>query len=346
MLNGSDGVTQRFLNGPAVDQVLAAEQVGGSYAGTNWLLADAQGTVRDVVRATVSDGSVTSVAAIDHVFYDVFGQQDAPQTAGSGQASTQVGFQGMLIDPLAGFHFVGGGSGGGGGGYAPANSATGLYYSPVEGFYDSISQTHLTGAAGDASGAVNPYEVEGDAPTATAIVMADPPENSASPVGVMQSSGEGPDFAEYGSGVPVYKFKFFDEDCYLRWSGNSDVGQYLLSIGMGEPPASNPTLPKDPQLTVQENTTKKGKTTTTSATVPISPSGDILLTGGITSGEQNGKKGPNDVFGGNLGISSTLAGGTQIGISGSVTQDGNKRSGQVNFGFSIPLGSGNSSSGK
>ena len=49
-LNGSDGVTQRFLNGPAVDQVLAAEQVGGSYAGTNWLLADAQGTVRDVVR--------------------------------------------------------------------------------------------------------------------------------------------------------------------------------------------------------------------------------------------------------------------------------------------------------
>ena len=41
-LNGSDGVTQRFSNGPAVDQVLAAEQVGGSYAGTNWLLADAQ----------------------------------------------------------------------------------------------------------------------------------------------------------------------------------------------------------------------------------------------------------------------------------------------------------------
>ena len=77
---------------------------------------------------------------------------------------------------------------------------------------------------------------------------------------------------------------------------------------------------------MQENTTKKGKTTTTSATVPISPSGDILLTGGITSGEQNGKKGPNDVFGGNLGISSTLAGGTQIRISGSVTQDGNKKS--------------------
>ena len=34
---------------------------------------------------------------------------------------------------------------------------------PRRGLYDSISQTHLTGAAGDASGAVNPYEVEGDA---------------------------------------------------------------------------------------------------------------------------------------------------------------------------------------
>ena len=76
---------------------------------------------------------------------------------------------------------------------------------------------------------MNPYEVEGDAPTATAIVMADPPENSASPVGVMQSS-EGPDFAEYGSGVPVYKFKFFDEDCYLRWSGNSTAANTCFRL--------------------------------------------------------------------------------------------------------------------
>ncbi len=185
----------------------------------------AQGTVRDVVRATVSDGSVTSVAAIDHVFYDVFGQQDVPQTAGSGQASTQVGFQGMLIDPLAGFNFVveySGGSGGGSGSYTLADSATGLYYSAERGFYDSVSETNLTGAAGDASGAGNPYEFEGDAPTGTGIVMADPPENSASPVGVMQSSGEGPDFAEYGSGVPVDKSPGSD------WWWNNEAPGILL----------------------------------------------------------------------------------------------------------------------
>ena len=64
-----------------------------------------------------------------------------PQTAGSGQAATQVGFQGMLIDPLAGFHFVGGGSGS----YTLADSATGLYYSAERGFYDSVSETNLTG---------------------------------------------------------------------------------------------------------------------------------------------------------------------------------------------------------
>ncbi len=242
-LNGSDGVTQRFLNGPAVDQVLAAEQVGGSYAGTNWLLADVQGTVRDVARATESDGSVTSVAAVDHVFYDVFGQQDAPQTAGSGQAATQVGFQGMLIDPLAGFHFVGGGSGGGGG-YAPANSATGLYYSPVEGFYDSISQTHLTGAPGDASGAVNPYEVEGDAPTATAIVMADPPENSASPVGVTQSSGEGPDFAEYGSGVPVFCSAIVENDQDHDTYPTLGSAEKAAAQTVGETARKNPNSPE------------------------------------------------------------------------------------------------------
>ena len=88
------------------------------------------------------------MAAVDHVIYDVFGQQDVPQTAGSGQAATQVGFQGMLIDPLAGFHFVGGGSGS----YTLADSATGLYYSAERGFYDSVSETNLTSAVGDASG--------------------------------------------------------------------------------------------------------------------------------------------------------------------------------------------------
>ena len=87
---------------------------------------------------------MTSVAAIDHVIYDVFGQQDVPQTAGSGQAATQVGFQGMLIDPLAGFHFVGGGSGGG--------TAATPWPIPPRGFtirptrvLRLVSETHLTG---------------------------------------------------------------------------------------------------------------------------------------------------------------------------------------------------------
>ncbi len=46
VLDGSNNVTERYLNGPAVDQVLATEMVGGDNPGVNWLLQDAQQSVR------------------------------------------------------------------------------------------------------------------------------------------------------------------------------------------------------------------------------------------------------------------------------------------------------------
>ena len=39
VLDGSNNVTERYLNGPAVNQVLAVEMVGGDNPGVNWLLA-------------------------------------------------------------------------------------------------------------------------------------------------------------------------------------------------------------------------------------------------------------------------------------------------------------------
>ncbi|MCI0404177.1 MAG: hypothetical protein L0212_11765, partial [Acidobacteria bacterium] len=45
--NGAGAVTHRYLHGPAVDQILADEQVGG--AGVLWALADNLGSVRDIV---------------------------------------------------------------------------------------------------------------------------------------------------------------------------------------------------------------------------------------------------------------------------------------------------------
>ena len=100
VLNSSDSVTERELNGPAVDQVLTVEMVGGSSPGVNWLLGDGQQSVRDVARGVVS-GSSVSVSVVDHVIYDAYGRQDTPQSATIQQYQTPIGFRGMLKDALA-----------------------------------------------------------------------------------------------------------------------------------------------------------------------------------------------------------------------------------------------------
>ena len=79
------------------------EEVGGDDPGVNWLLADAQGTVRDVVRTATSESGGMSVSVVDHVFYNVYGRQDA-QIAGDPQLQSPVGYQGLMNDPLAGFN--------------------------------------------------------------------------------------------------------------------------------------------------------------------------------------------------------------------------------------------------
>ena len=139
VLDGSNNVTERELNGAAVDQVLATEMVGGDNPGVNWLLQDAQQSVRDVVRAATGDSSVVSAAAVDHVIYDAYGNQPVPQSATDPQLQTRVGFRGMMNDPLAGFDSTAGADGS-----FPSPSAIGLYYSVAQGFYDSVSETHVT----------------------------------------------------------------------------------------------------------------------------------------------------------------------------------------------------------
>ncbi len=114
VLDSGDNVVERYLNGPAVDQVLAVEEVssplvsgegiGGTNPGVNWQLANAQGTVRDVVRATAGDSGGLSVAAIDHVFLDAYGLQYSPQSNSDAQEQTTVGFTGLRYDTLSGFY--------------------------------------------------------------------------------------------------------------------------------------------------------------------------------------------------------------------------------------------------
>ena len=64
--DGSNNLTHRYLHGPAVDQILADENVGGTLY---WPLTDDLGTVRDLVN---SSGTVQN-----HLKYDSFGKVTA-----------------------------------------------------------------------------------------------------------------------------------------------------------------------------------------------------------------------------------------------------------------------------
>ncbi len=62
-VNSSGAVTNRYLHGPAVDQILADEDSSGEVL---WALTDHQGSVRDLVD---NSGNVDN-----HITYDAYGK--------------------------------------------------------------------------------------------------------------------------------------------------------------------------------------------------------------------------------------------------------------------------------
>ncbi len=126
--DGSGNQTNRFLYGPAVDQVLADEDVQGNVL---WMLADNIGTIRDVVD---SNGTV-----VNHISYDPFGQVTGETNPGIGDT---FGFAGMVND-----------------------SATGLDYDEAR-FYDPATERFVSqDPIGLASGDANFYRYVGNDPT-------------------------------------------------------------------------------------------------------------------------------------------------------------------------------------
>ena len=105
--NGSEQLTDRYLSGPAVDQVLADEYFSSptsplpSTTGTTlWMLGDNQGSVTDVV-----GGSGTPYRRID---YSPFGVQNVSikNTLPAGYV-VPVGFTGTYTDPVTGYQLHG-----------------------------------------------------------------------------------------------------------------------------------------------------------------------------------------------------------------------------------------------
>jgi RHS repeat-associated protein len=103
----ASNLSHRYLNGPAVDQVLADEQLapvtGGGYDLTSpgnvvWTLADNEGTIRDLAVYNAQTG-VTTVA--NHRIYDPFGKlisQTNPATGNAAAVDCLFGYTGCATD--------------------------------------------------------------------------------------------------------------------------------------------------------------------------------------------------------------------------------------------------------
>jgi RHS repeat-associated protein len=89
--NGSGTLEERYLYGPAVDEILARTSLGGT---TAWYLTDRLGSVRDIVD--------TSGNELDHIVYDSFGNVSSESQPSNGD---QFKFAGIQYDALDGLYF-------------------------------------------------------------------------------------------------------------------------------------------------------------------------------------------------------------------------------------------------
>jgi len=98
--NGATGgvspvLKTRYLHGPAVDQILAQEELDGSgnSADVLWMLTDHLGSVRDIVNQAGE--------AVSHVTYDAFGNI----VGGTGVLLTRYLYTGRELDTLTGLQY-------------------------------------------------------------------------------------------------------------------------------------------------------------------------------------------------------------------------------------------------
>jgi RHS repeat-associated protein len=93
-------LTNRYLYGPATDEILADEKITTGTAGTvTWSLGDNLGTIRDLVQYNAAAGTTT---VVNHVRYDTFGQI-VSQT--NSQFQPWFAYTGREWDPAVGLYF-------------------------------------------------------------------------------------------------------------------------------------------------------------------------------------------------------------------------------------------------
>ena len=99
--SGSTNIlTNRYLYGPATDEILADEKITTGTAGAvTWSLGDNLGTIRDLVQYNAATGTTT---VVNHVRYDTFGQ-----IVGQTNSTYQpfFAYTGREWDPAVGLYF-------------------------------------------------------------------------------------------------------------------------------------------------------------------------------------------------------------------------------------------------
>ena len=94
-------LSHRYLWGPAVDQLLADEQIGGPNAGVHWALTDNVNTVRDL--ATYDSGTQTTTV-VNHREFSAYGQLLSQTNPSGGVAAVDCVFAytGRALDEATG----------------------------------------------------------------------------------------------------------------------------------------------------------------------------------------------------------------------------------------------------
>ena len=96
VLDGYGNVAERELCSPAVDMVLASENA--STNAVSWLLADNEGTVRNVATYNAGTGATTIA---DHLVYDAFGNMSQTTPA----AQPRFTYTGQQFDAATGLYY-------------------------------------------------------------------------------------------------------------------------------------------------------------------------------------------------------------------------------------------------
>ena len=127
-LDEDGAVANRYLHGPAVDQILADEQVStpGAAGDVLWTLTDNLGSVRDVVNY---DATTDTSTVVNHIVYDSFGNIRSETNA---TVDVIFGFTGRETDEESGLYYY-----------------RARYYDPAIGQF--VSEDPIGFAAGDSN---------------------------------------------------------------------------------------------------------------------------------------------------------------------------------------------------